>query len=195
MADEGTRRAGRTGKGERPTFVIQEHHASTLHWDFRLERDDVLVSWAVPKGLPRSPKANHLAVRVEDHPLEYGSFSGSIPKGEYGAGVVSIWDHGTYDCEKWTPKEIKVVLHGRRAKGRYVLFPTTGRKWMIHRMDPAPDGFVPLPPRMQPMLRPSGRTSRPTTVSGRSSSSGTASGSSSGSTGAGSESSAAPAPT
>ncbi len=152
MADEGTRRAGRTGKGERPTFVIQEHHASTLHWDFRLERDDVLVSWAVPKGLPRSPKANHLAVRVEDHPLEYGSFSGSIPKGEYGAGVVSIWDRGTYDCEKWTPKEIKVVLHGRRAKGRYVLFPTTGRKWMIHRMDPAPDGFVPLPPRMQPML-------------------------------------------
>jgi bifunctional non-homologous end joining protein LigD len=142
----------RTGRKKRPTFVIQEHHASSLHWDFRLERDGVLVSWALPKGLPVSPDANHLAVHVEDHPLEYGKFSGTIPVGEYGAGAVSIWDHGTYDCEKWRPKEIMVVLHGERAEGRYVLFPTKGKSWMIHRMDPAPEGFEPLPRHMSPML-------------------------------------------
>ena len=140
------------GRGKRPAFVIQEHHASSLHWDFRLERDGVLVSWALPKGLPISPDQNHLAVQVEDHPLEYGKFSGSIPKGEYGAGEVSIWDRGRYDCEKWLPREIMVVLHGKRAKGRYVLFPTQGKNWMIHRMDPAPEGFESLPARMEPML-------------------------------------------
>jgi len=139
-------------RGKQPTFVIQEHHASSLHWDFRLEHDGVLASWALPKGLPVSPEQNHLAVRVEDHPLEYGTFSGSIPKGEYGAGKVSIWDRGHYDCEKWRPREIMVVLHGKRATGRYVLFPTTGKNWMIHRMDPAPEGFEALPARMQPML-------------------------------------------
>jgi bifunctional non-homologous end joining protein LigD len=138
--------------GGRPTFVIQEHHASSLHWDFRLEHDGVLASWALPKGLPVSPDQNHLAVQVEDHPLAYGTFSGTIPEGEYGAGRVSIWDRGHYDCEKWRPREIMVVLHGRRAQGRYVLFPTKGKNWMIHRMDPAPEGFEPLPTRMQPML-------------------------------------------
>jgi bifunctional non-homologous end joining protein LigD len=137
--------------------VIQEHHASSLHWDFRLEREGVLVSWALPKGLTVSPDQNHLAVRVEDHPLEYGKFSGSIPKGEYGAGEVSIWDRGRYDCEKWLPREIMVVLHGKRAKGRYVLFPTRGKNWMIHRMDPAPEGFEALPARMEPMLATPGK--------------------------------------
>jgi bifunctional non-homologous end joining protein LigD len=136
----------------RPTFVIQEHHASSLHWDFRLEHEGVLASWALPKGLPVSPDQNHLAVHVEDHPLEYGQFSGSIPGGEYGAGQVTIWDHGIYDCEKWHPREIMVVLHGQRAEGRYVLFPTSGKNWMIHRMDPAPDGFEPLPTHISPML-------------------------------------------
>ena len=140
------------GRRKKPSFVIQEHHASSLHWDFRLERDGVLASWALPKGLPVSPDQNHLAVQVEDHPLEYAQFSGSIPKGEYGAGEVSIWDRGRYDCEKWLPREIMVVLHGKRAKGRYVLFPTKGKNWMIHRMDPVPEGFEPLPARMQPML-------------------------------------------
>lgn len=139
-----------TGRG--PTFVIQEHHASSLHWDFRLERDGVLASWALPKGLPVSPDENHLAVQVEDHPLEYGSFSGTIPAGQYGAGEVSIWDHGTYDAEKWRPKEIMVVLHGERVEGRYVLFPTRGKQWMIHRMDPVPEGFEPLPASLRPML-------------------------------------------
>jgi bifunctional non-homologous end joining protein LigD len=137
--------------------VIQEHHASSLHWDLRLEHDGVFASWALPKGLPVSPDQNHLAVRVEDHPLDYGSFSGTIPKGEYGAGDVSIWDRGRYDCEKWRPREVMVVLHGKRANGRYVLFPTKGKNWMIHRMDPAPEGYQPLPTRMRPMLATPGR--------------------------------------
>jgi len=152
--DANTKKAS---KGKRPTFVIQEHHASSLHWDFRLEHDGVLASWALPKGLPVTPEENHLAVQVEDHPLEYGKFSGTIPEGEYGAGQVSIWDRGYYDCEKWRDNEVMVVLHGKRAKGRYVLFPTKGHNWMIHRMDPAPDGFEPLPPRMQPMLATAGQ--------------------------------------
>ncbi len=147
----GGKRSGRGG-AERPRFVIQEHHASSLHWDFRLERDGVLASWALPKGLPRTPDDNHLAVRVEDHPLEYGSFAGTIPPGEYGAGRVTIWDKGTYDREKWRSDEVMVVLHGKRAKGRYVLFPTKGKNWMIHRMDPAAGGFERLPDQLAPML-------------------------------------------
>jgi len=135
-----------------PSFVIQEHHASSLHWDFRLERDGVLVSWALPKGLPPSPDVNHLAVHVEDHPLEYGTFAGTIPEGEYGGGTVTVWDHGTYRCEKWNDHEVMVVLDGSRARGRYVLFPTRGKNWMIHRMDPVDGGYVPLPAGLKPML-------------------------------------------
>jgi bifunctional non-homologous end joining protein LigD len=139
-----------------PTFVIQEHHARALHWDFRLERDGVLVSWALPKGLPMDPEVNHLAVHVEDHPLEYGKFEGVIPKGEYGAGHVTIWDHGTYDTEKWRTNEVMVVLHGKRASGRYVLFPTSDENWMIHRMDPAPKFFEDMPQHVKPMLAMAG---------------------------------------
>ena len=139
--------------GSNDTFVIQEHHARRLHWDFRLERDGVLVSWAIPKGLPLDPKRNHLAVRTEDHPLEYAAFEGEIPPGEYGAGLVKIWDRGTYECEKWTDDEVKVVLHGARARGRYVLFRTDGRNWMIHRMDPPPaEDWQPMPELVRPML-------------------------------------------
>ena len=98
----GTR--GRTAAGgDRPVFVIQEHHARALHWDFRLEHEGVLVSWALPKGVPEDPNSNHLAVHTEDHPLEYGSFEGEIPAGEYGGGKVTIWDQGYFDLEKWTP--------------------------------------------------------------------------------------------
>ncbi len=140
------------GEPDASRFVIQEHHARALHWDFRLERGGVLVSWALPKGLPVDPKTNHLAVHTEDHPLEYGGFEGDIPKGEYGGGHVEIWDRGTYDLEKWSDREVKVVLHGARAEGRYVLFPTGGKNWMIHRMDPAPEGFEPMPERIAPML-------------------------------------------
>jgi bifunctional non-homologous end joining protein LigD len=138
--------------GNDDTFVIQEHHARRLHWDLRLERGGVLVSWAVPKGLPSDPRRNHLAVHTEDHPLEYASFAGTIAAGEYGGGEVTIWDAGTYDCETWTDREVKVVLHGSRARGRYALFQTRGQDWMIHRMDPPPPGWEPMPELVRPML-------------------------------------------
>jgi DNA ligase D-like protein (predicted 3'-phosphoesterase) len=125
-------------RGSGDTFVIQEHHARRLHWDLRLERDGVLVSWALPKGLPMDPKKNHLAVRTEDHPLEYAGFQGEIPEGEYGAGRVTIWDRGRYECEKWTDRLVKLVLHGRKVQGRYALIHARGDNWLIHRMDPPP---------------------------------------------------------
>lgn len=138
-------------------FVIQEHHARSLHWDLRLERDGVLVSWAVPKGLPADPGTNHLAVHTEDHPMEYLTFHGEIPQGEYGGGTMTVWDTGTYDVEKWSDREVKFVLHGKRASGRFVLFQTRGKNWMIHRMDaPVRDPFPPL----EPML-PTPRTRLP----------------------------------
>jgi len=134
-------------------FVVQEHHARSLHWDFRLERDGVLVSWAVPKGVPPDPKKNHLAVHVEDHPVSYINFAGEIPAGEYGGGQVSIWDEGTYDTEKWSDREVMVVLHGKRVQGRDVLFRTHGKNWMIHRMDPPVDPErKPMPDRIEPMM-------------------------------------------
>jgi bifunctional non-homologous end joining protein LigD len=142
------------GNGDGNRFVIQEHHARALHWDFRLERDGVLVSWAVPKNLPVDPKTNHLAVHTEDHPLEYLEFAGDIPAGEYGGGSVAIWDHGTYECEKWSDREVMVVLSGSRVSGRYVLFRTGSRDrdWMVHRMDPAPTDFEAMPDHVKPML-------------------------------------------
>jgi bifunctional non-homologous end joining protein LigD len=149
--------APRRGRRKKPFFVIQEHHARALHWDFRLEHDGVLTSWAVPKGLPPDPATNHLAVHVEDHPIEYADFHGTIPKGEYGAGTVTIWDRGPYDLEKWDEREVKVVLHGRRAKGRYVLFATGGKNWMIHRMDPPAAGYEAMPEFIQPMLALAGQ--------------------------------------
>ena len=133
-------------------FVVQEHHARRLHWDFRLERGGVLVSWALPKGVPDDPAQNHLAVHTEDHPLEYATFHGEIPRGEYGGGSVTIWDHGTYEVLKWTDREIKVFLHGERLHGGYVLFATGGKddkndkNWMIHRER------LPLPASLPPML-------------------------------------------
>ena len=124
------------------TFVIQEHHASRLHWDFRLEHDGVLVSWALPKGVPTDVAKNHLAVQTEDHPLEYGTFEGTIPAGQYGAGEVTIWDSGTYDLEKWRDgKEVIATLHGEKhGTHRYALIQTGGRSgsddnnWLIHLM-------------------------------------------------------------
>ncbi|PRZ05102.1 ATP-dependent DNA ligase LigD ligase module /ATP-dependent DNA ligase LigD phosphoesterase module /ATP-dependent DNA ligase LigD polymerase module [Isoptericola sp. CG 20/1183] len=131
----------------RPSFVVQEHHARRLHWDFRLEHDGVLVSWALPKGEPTDPAHNHLAVQTEDHPLEYGSFEGTIPAGEYGAGEVTIWDAGTYELEKWREgKEVIVTLDSpRRGRRRLALIQTGGRdgsesSWLIHRTKAQPDG-------------------------------------------------------
>jgi bifunctional non-homologous end joining protein LigD len=145
--------AGPLPEGNDDTFVIQEHHARALHWDVRLERDGVLVSWAVPKGLPLNPKDNRLAVHTEDHPIDYGSFEGDIPAGEYGGGHVILWDRGRYELEKWTDREVKVVFHGNRTEGRYVFFQTRGRDWMVHRMDgpPFPD-WEPLPTGLRPMM-------------------------------------------
>jgi bifunctional non-homologous end joining protein LigD len=124
---------------EESRFVVHEHHATALHWDLRLERDGVLVSWAVPKGIPPDPKTNHLAVHTEDHPIEYLTFHGDIPEGNYGAGQMTVWDTGTYETVKWSDREVMVVFHGKRASGRYVLFKTRGNQWMIHRMDPPAD--------------------------------------------------------
>jgi bifunctional non-homologous end joining protein LigD len=142
----------KSSKKKLPRFVVQEHHATSLHWDFRLERDGVLVSWAVPKGIPPDPKRNHLAVHVEDHPLSYIDFGGEIPEGNYGAGQVSVWDKGTYEVIKWTDREVMVVLRGKRVEGRYVLFQTGGKNWMIHRMDPPQDSTrEPMPERIDAM--------------------------------------------
>lgn len=148
------------------SFVIQEHHASRLHYDFRLERDGVLVSWALPKGVPIDPKRNHLAVQTEDHPVEYGAFEGAIPEGEYGAGKVSIWDAGEYELHKWRDDtEIIVTLRGRKDGGlggharKYALIHTgeDGNKksqWLIHLMKP---DRQPSDRRRQPDRQPAQR--------------------------------------
>lgn len=107
--------------GGAPIFVVQEHHARRLHYDFRLESGGVLKSWAVPKGIPEDTKQRHLAVETEDHPLEYANFAGTIPEGQYGAGTVSIWDKGCYSVKVWEQDKIEVILDGERLKGRYVL--------------------------------------------------------------------------
>ena len=144
-------KAGR--KTKQPRFVIHEHHARSMHWDLRLERDGVLASWAVPKGIPPDPKKNHLAVHVEDHPIDYIDFEGDIPKGEYGAGTIRIWDQGTYEAEKFRDDEVILTFHGERLHGRYALFQTNGKNWMIHRMDPPEGGErEPLPENLKPML-------------------------------------------
>jgi bifunctional non-homologous end joining protein LigD len=155
-----------------PRFVVQEHHATRLHWDLRLEHDGVLASWAIPNGIPPTPKENRLAVRTEDHPLQYLEFHGEIPKGEYGAGTMTIWDTGTYETHKFDADKVEVTFHGERLNGRYGLFPIGKRAsgggsdndWMIHRMDPpAPvgrgDGHErePMPERIVPMLADAGR--------------------------------------
>jgi len=126
------------------SFVIQEHHARKLHYDFRLEHDGVLVSWAIPKGVPTDLAQNHLAVQTEDHPLAYGDFEGTIPAGQYGAGDVTIWDYGTYDLEKWRDgKEVIATLNGvNHGSHRYALIHTGGRDgnenaWLIHLMKDA----------------------------------------------------------
>ena len=142
-------------------FVIQEHHATRLHWDLRLEHDGVLVSFAIPNGLPEAPKDNRLAVHTEDHPLEYLEFEGEIPKGQYGAGTMRVWDRGTYEVLKWEPRKIEALLRGERVQGRYALFPIdkdeNPKNWMIHRMDPpADEAAEPMPDKIVPMMARTG---------------------------------------
>jgi bifunctional non-homologous end joining protein LigD len=128
-----------------------------MHWDLRLEHEGTLASWAVPKGIPTDPKRNGLAVRTEDHPLEYLDFHGEIPQGEYGAGTMRIFDRGTFEVHKWRDKEVMVTFHGERVQGKYVLFHTNGKNWMIHRMDPPVDpNAEPLPEWIEPMLARTG---------------------------------------
>ncbi len=109
---------------EKPVFVVQRHDARNLHYDFRLEMDGVLKSWAVPKEPPKKSGIKRLAIQTEDHPLSYANFEGEIPEGEYGAGKVEIWDKGTFELRKHEEKEIAVTLHGDELKGDYVLIRT-----------------------------------------------------------------------
>lgn len=126
-------------------FVIQEHHARRYHLDFRLEHEGVLVSWALPRGVPETPDRNNLAVHTEDHPMDYATFAGVIPKGEYGAGTISIWDRGEFTCEKWRDgKEVIATLTGEPGGGlggtkRFALI-NTGQNWLIHLMKEQPGG-------------------------------------------------------
>ncbi|WP_163896405.1 ATP-dependent DNA ligase [Mycolicibacterium hippocampi] len=152
--------------GNNDKFVIQEHHARRLHYDFRLERDGVLVSWAVPKNLPDRPSVNHLAVHTEDHPMEYLTFAGEIPKGEYGGGQVHVWDTGTYETEKFNDNapdgpdkggEVIVTLHGEKIDGRYALIQTDGKNWLAHRMK---EQKRPTAADLAPMLATEGSVQR-----------------------------------
>ena len=143
----------RRAKKGAPRFVVQEHSARRLHWDLRLEHEGVAVSWAVPNGIPDDPHENRLAVHVEDHPVEYMTFSGEIPAGEYGGGDVAIWDHGTYEVHKWTEGKIVFSFAGERLRGKYALFRTRSEKdWMIHRMDPPSEERDPFPEQVEPMF-------------------------------------------
>ncbi|HTW42606.1 MAG TPA: DNA ligase D [Solirubrobacteraceae bacterium] len=147
-----------------PRFVIHEHSARRLHWDLRLEHDGALASWALPKGLPEEPGENHFAAATEEHPLAYLDFQGEIPKGEYGAGTMTVWDSGTYEPLKWEPRKVEVALHGERVDARYALFAieqgARPKDWMIHRMDrPPSDPAHPreaMPEHVVPMLARAG---------------------------------------
>jgi len=144
----------RRGKKGAPRFVVQEHSARRLHWDLRLEHDGVAVSWAIPNGIPEDPKENRKAVHTEDHPLEYLDWEGEIPEGEYGAGTMTIWDHGTYELEKWEPEKVMVNFDGEKLQGRYALFRAgkAEKDWMIHRIDPPARERDPFPENVVPML-------------------------------------------
>ena len=144
-------------RGKDPIFVVQRHDARRLHYDFRLERNGALASWAVPKGVPLEPGQQHLAVHVEDHPLEYATFEGEIPKGEYGAGTVEIWDQGTYDLvEEKRDGGLTVRLHGKRLDGTYALVPAKlsgdPKNWLIIRKKDETAAAARVPRRYQPML-------------------------------------------
>jgi bifunctional non-homologous end joining protein LigD len=131
--------AGKMGplKKEKLEFVVQKHRASHLHYDFRLEHEGVMLSWAVPKGPSLDPSIKRLAMQTEDHPIEYNQFEGVIPEGEYGAGTVMIWDRGTWepqveDVDRALAKgDLKFTLHGTKLRGSWVLVRTRNRQWLL----------------------------------------------------------------
>ena len=135
---------GREHKRSKRRFVIQEHHATRLHWDFRLEMEGVMKSWAVPKGPSMNPNDKHLAVMVEDHPIEYNEFQGEIPAGNYGAGEVRRWDYGTYEPVGSTPIEeqlrngkLTFIMHGKKLNGEFHMIEMHGRgerNWLIFKV-------------------------------------------------------------
>ena len=160
-------------KTKDPIFVIQRHDARRLHYDFRLERDGALASWAVPKGIPLEPGQRHLAVHVEDHPLDYATFEGEIPKGEYGAGTVEIWDRGTYELvEEKRDGGLTVHLHGERLDGLWTLVPAkldgNEKNWLLMRKrdegtkasSARPSSRRPAQRRARPGARPAGSDPR-----------------------------------
>ena len=152
---------GGTKRGQAPLFVVQRHDARRLHYDFRLERDGALASWAVPKGIPLEPGERHLAVHVEDHPLDYASFEGEIPAGNYGAGTVEIWDEGTYELvEEKHDGGLTVRLAGKRLQGLWTLVPAKlsgdQKNWLLLKKRDEPGENAPKtsarPPELSPML-------------------------------------------
>jgi len=134
-------------------FVIQQHDATRLHWDLRLEHDGVLRSWALPRGIPWNPKENRLAVATDDHSLDFLDHEGDDADLGYGAGRLTTWDRGTFEEHKWEDDKVVVTLAGRRTAGKYALFSMRGgRDWLIHRMDPpADEQRVPLAYGIEPM--------------------------------------------
>ena len=136
---QGSTMPSKTTDTKHPIFVIQKHNASHLHYDFRLEMDGVLKSWAVPKGPSTNPHDKRLAIETEDHPMGYATFEGIIPEGQYGAGSVIVWDTGTFTNIKkngYTDGHIEVELHGKKLHGKYALIRTAGdeKKWLLIKM-------------------------------------------------------------
>ena len=150
-----------TDRDDGPIFVVQEHHASSLHWDLRLQHDGVLASWAVPKGLPPEPGVERLAVRTEDHPVAYAEFEGEIPAGEYGGGWVRITDRGPVEITSWSTTKVEFTLQGTQLSGRHVLHQGhrgNPAQWTLRRRDPPTDpDYHPVPTELSPMLAVTGK--------------------------------------
>jgi DNA ligase D-like protein (predicted 3'-phosphoesterase) len=172
----GEPRGSAKGSDEAPIFVVQRHDASSLHYDFRLEIDGVLVSWAVPKGPSVDPREKRLATRTEDHPLDYAGFEGTIPADEYGGGTVVVWDHGRFDnlteqdgaevplTRALEEGHIKVALHGEKLSGAFALTHTRmrgdERNWLLVKVDDSDADRRRNPTSTQPASVLSGRTNQ-----------------------------------
>src|SRR5213075_2190198 len=148
---------GKKKAGKKPIFVVQRHDARRLHYDFRLELNGALASGAVPKGVPLEPGQRALAVHVEDHPVDYATFEGEIPKGNYGAGTVEIWDNGTFELvEEKKDGGLTVRLHGRRLEGTWTLVPAKldgdPKNWLLIRKRDETTTAGPVRNDYKPML-------------------------------------------